>query len=189
MEPRVAITDAVPYVYGGSQDPYNGGIFEFDRATGTITNHFSPSGEYKTVWELAVTPNGHVMYAADPTYSLSNYQVGLIGVSSLTVGDVPVARAAATQVAGSSPLSVQFDGSASTPYLPSETLTQYAWNFGDGSAGSGVTPGPHVLDAGHLHRNAHRHVQQRADRRRHGDRNRDSAGRFGRRTSRRVHRR
>jgi PKD repeat protein len=49
----------------------------------------------------------------------------------------PVAAFTADQQVGSAPLSVSFDASASTD--PDGSIASYAWSFGDGSTGSGVT--------------------------------------------------
>ncbi len=49
----------------------------------------------------------------------------------------PTASFTATPASGQAPLTVSFDASASSD--PDGTITSYSWNFGDGSAGSGVT--------------------------------------------------
>ena len=48
-----------------------------------------------------------------------------------------VARASADTVSGGAPLTVNFDASASSD--KDYTITSYAWDFGEGSSGSGVT--------------------------------------------------
>ena len=58
-----------------------------------------------------------------------------------------------------------FDASASTDSVG--TITDYSWNFGDGTPST--TPEhrdhhPHLRDARHLHRHADRHQRRRADR-------------------------
>jgi glucose/arabinose dehydrogenase len=57
----------------------------------------------------------------------------------------PVASASASPTVGPSPLSVLFDGSASTD-LDNDTLT-YSWVFGDGATGTGMTAN-HVYATG-----------------------------------------
>ena len=49
----------------------------------------------------------------------------------------PVAAFSASPLQGTAPLTVTFDGSPSTD--PDGTITAYAWQFGDGASGTGVT--------------------------------------------------
>jgi len=49
----------------------------------------------------------------------------------------PVASASASPTAGPAPLAVSFNGASSSD--PDGTITSYAWDFGDGTSGSGVT--------------------------------------------------
>ena len=58
---------------------------------------------------------------------------------------VPVASATATPTGGSAPLTVSFDGSASSD--ADGTIINYSWDFGDGTSGAGVTTS-HVYAAG-----------------------------------------
>jgi PKD repeat protein len=57
--------------------------------------------------------------------------------SAGSTNTVPVAQAQATPVSGSAPLQVSFDASGS--YDPDGTISSYAWDFGDGGVGSGIT--------------------------------------------------
>ena len=43
----------------------------------------TPTGTYKSVWDVAMTGNGNLLYKADPGYSQSNYQLGIVGKTSL----------------------------------------------------------------------------------------------------------
>lgn len=49
---------------------------------------------------------------------------------------VPTARIVATPTSGAAPLTVSFDGSSSSD--TDGSITSYAWNFGDGTTGSGA---------------------------------------------------
>jgi PKD repeat protein len=88
---------------------------------------------------LAITPNGHVVYAYDA------YEMGILGVNSLVIDDLPVARFTFAPGPGSQ---VSFDANTSETgsvgdlinSVMGETLTSYAWNFGDSSTGTGITP-------------------------------------------------
>jgi PKD repeat protein len=58
----------------------------------------------------------------------------------------PVARVSADPTTGTPPLTVQFDGSASSD--PDGTVTAYAWDFGDGATATGVAATHTYADAG-----------------------------------------
>jgi PKD repeat protein/C1A family cysteine protease len=58
----------------------------------------------------------------------------------------PVAIASALPLSGNAPLLVQFDGSGS--YDMDGGVVSYAWNFGDGTGGSGVSAGHTYASAG-----------------------------------------
>lgn len=49
----------------------------------------------------------------------------------------PVARFTVDQASGTSPLTVNFDATAS--YDPDGTIVSYSWDFGDGTTGTGIT--------------------------------------------------
>lgn len=103
-------------------------------------------------YSVYVTPAGAVEQQLAANYgfrtpvSSVNYWAAWAGtgshrVCSLNVvngaqNQLPAAVAAATPSNGTAPLSVGFDGSASTD--PDGTIVSYGWNFGDGQVGSGA---------------------------------------------------
>lgn len=76
--------------------------------------------------------------------SLGNY---LLSVSALTAsGQPPVASVTATPVSGTVPLTVSFSAAGSSD--PDGSIVAYAWAFGDGSTGSGITTSHTYVTAG-----------------------------------------
>lgn len=51
---------------------------------------------------------------------------------------VPTARMTTSRTSGIAPVAIIFDGSGSTPAEQTGSITEYRWNFGDGSTGTGV---------------------------------------------------
>ena len=90
--------------------------------------------------------NANHTYTTDGTFTAtltvtdsngnSDTETTTITVSPAPSGD-PVAAFTATPTAGTVPLSVAFDASASTA-PPNATIQTYVWTFGDGNGGSGV---------------------------------------------------
>lgn len=96
--------------------------------TGSIVDHtYSSPGTFTAV--LTVTDNKGSAGSAQTT----------ITVGPPPVNQPPVARAAANPTSGLAPLTVQFDGSASSD--PDGTVISYLWEFGDGTAGAGSITG------------------------------------------------
>lgn len=54
---------------------------------------------------------------------------------NITVGVPPIAKISASPTSGGKPLTVHFDGSASTD--PDGSIVSYHWNYGDGHSGNG----------------------------------------------------
>lgn len=92
---------------------------------------------------VALDPAGDA-YVSGTTFSsafpaIHSFQPALKGESDAFVAKVatppPYAQIQATPTSGFAPLTVRFDGSASSP--PSGTIQTYRWEFGDGSGAEG----------------------------------------------------
>ncbi len=113
----------------GSSDP-DGNIAGYswsfgDGTTGsgaTVTHTYSAVGSYAAA--LTVTDNDGLTAVATVT------------VTATSTNQPPTAVATATPSSGYAPLSVVLDGSGSRD--PDGSIASYAWNFGDGTTGSGV---------------------------------------------------
>ncbi|MBA3707762.1 MAG: PKD domain-containing protein, partial [Planctomycetes bacterium] len=100
-----------------------------DGATGSgasISHTYAAAGSYTA--RVTVTDNA----GATGTTTVS------ITVTAPPAGNQPpVARVSATPTSGTAPVSVAFDGSTSSD--PDGSIASYAWNFGDGTTGSGAS--------------------------------------------------
>jgi PKD repeat protein len=94
-------------------------------------------------WQL--TSANTINHLADINFSSGNFAV-TVPAQSITLFIVPAALpgnqsptgfATANPTSGNQPLAVAFNGSGSND--PDGTIVSYAWNFGDGSTGSGIT--------------------------------------------------
>jgi PKD repeat protein len=124
-------------LYGASYSS----IREYNRADGSPIADFTPGGSNAQVNGAAmrITPNGRVLFAADVFSNGTTHRIGEIGgPGTLVIDDVPAARF--TWQYGTAAGHYFFDASASEPFRAGETITSYAWNFGDGFTGTGVTP-------------------------------------------------
>ena len=125
----------------GSSDP-DGSISSYawdfgDGSTGvgvTISHTYLTAGNFAAT--LTVTDNR----AATRTAA--------IAISVATPNVVPVAVVSASPLSGDVPLDVAFDGSGSSD--PDGSISSYAWDFGDGSTGVGVTISHTYLTAGNF---------------------------------------
>ena len=98
-----------------------------DGATGTgaTTNHvFTAAGTYTA--KLTVTDDKGATGSTTASVTVSP-----------PANQPPVASFTRTPASGAAPLTVAFDGSGSSD--PDGTIASYAWDFGDGSTGTGVT--------------------------------------------------
>lgn len=143
----VATREGSNSVFGLSTDPYGGGVFEFDKASGQLKNVYTSS--YSAMAQsVVVTPGDDVVYGAaywTGTYEGFRYRLGAVGPESLVVDDVPVSRFEVTQ---SDTDSFAFDASASAAYKAGQSITGYAWDFGDGQTFSGPAPSHRYTSVG-----------------------------------------
>ena len=105
-------------------------------------NNFSTNGTAR-VYQL--TSANAINRLADLNFTGSTVRltvpaqsVTLLVLSGGAPNQPPVAVAGATPVSGTAPLSVVFNSTGSND--PDGSITSYAWNFGDGSTGSGPSP-------------------------------------------------
>ena len=78
--------------------------------------------------------HGHLLYGNVTGDNTS--ELGILGASTLVADDVPVARFTYAPESGGR---VSFNAGTSKPGKNGEALTGYAWDFGDGTAGRGLT--------------------------------------------------
>ncbi|MFN7927357.1 MAG: glycoside hydrolase family 44 protein [Blastocatellia bacterium] len=109
-------------------------------ATINLAN-FSNTGVAQ-VWQL--TSTNTINHLANINFSGGSFSTSL-PPQSITLfviptafgNQPPVASASATPTTGLAPLAVNFNGSASSD--PDGTISSYAWDFGDGTTGTGAT--------------------------------------------------
>ena len=95
-----------------------------ETSTGSLTNHtFDVGGTYKVV--LTVT---------DDRGNTSQKEVDL----EILPEPMPEAVINVSDTTGFKPLTINFDGSASTPTIPTGTIVSYSWDFGDGNTANGA---------------------------------------------------
>lgn len=105
---------------------------------GTITSYrweFGDGGTASGV-KVSYTYQKRGKYAAKLTVTDNENNSGT-ATKEISVGLPPVAQFTANPKIGRSPLTVNFDASAS--YDPDGTISSYSWDFGDGTSGTGKT--------------------------------------------------
>ncbi|QDU27437.1 Soluble aldose sugar dehydrogenase YliI precursor [Anatilimnocola aggregata] len=132
-------------VYAGTNFPedYVGKYFFADYVRGFIKTLDLTTREVETFTpdafipvDVANAPDGSIYWLSLGLGSAANgslYRIHYVGGNR-----VPLAVATANRTNGLSPLTVQFDGTASSD-PDGDTLVSYNWDFGDGQTGSGAT--------------------------------------------------
>lgn len=118
---NVYLDASASYDPDGQITDYNWDFGDGARGSGLTTSHtYTQVGTYTI--QLTVTDN-------EKNTSRT--------IRKITAGTPPVASFTASPPAGSSPLTVRFDASAS--YAHNGQIESYFWDFGDGTSGSGIT--------------------------------------------------
>ena len=115
-------------------------------------SNFTPAGPAQA-WQLSssntitriaeVAVSGQNFNTSVPAQSITLF---VVPASSGPANEPPVASATATPTAGTAPLSVAFDGSASSD--PDGTIASYGWTFGDGATATGPSQSHTYISAG-----------------------------------------
>ena len=113
---------------GTAVDPYGGLGFTWSFGDGGTGTGSSPSHTYAApgVYTVTMTPKDGLMGSMTPVSH------------AVVVNDLPTASFTISPNPVTAGVSVGFNGSASND--PEGSIVSYAWNFGDGSTGSGATP-------------------------------------------------
>jgi PKD repeat protein len=114
--------------------------------------NFTPGSEVQR-WQLTaanaitrladIAPTGQSLSTTVPAQSVTLF---VVPASTAPANQPPVAVASATPTSGTAPLAVSFNGSGSSD--ADGTITSYAWTFGDGATGTGVTTSHSYATAG-----------------------------------------
>jgi PKD repeat protein len=130
----------VSKVLSGST-PVTMNLANFTAGTGAQVWQLTSANAITRIADVAVSGQG--LSTTVPAQSVTLF---VIPGSSGPVNQPPVARATATPATGVAPLSVSFDGTASSD--PDGTVTRYDWQFGDGGSATGGTAGRTYQAAG-----------------------------------------
>lgn len=101
----------------------------------TLVDKNFNQNEWYDAYKIIDVTNGKLTLTSGRNTAAINF-IELNRLDSFTAA-APVAAFHASPLAGTSPLDVQFDASAS--FHNSGTITTYAWDFGDGTTASGLT--------------------------------------------------
>ncbi len=83
------------------------------------------------------SPDGTTAYATTTVSGISRAYLYAVDSTGATVNQPPTARASAAPSSGTAPLVVTFAGTGSSD--ADGSIVSYAWNFGDGQTGSGMS--------------------------------------------------
>lgn len=135
-----AMTVMVVSKYLSNTTPVSIGLQNFSAGTAAKAYRLTSSNAITQLADIAVS-GGSVAFSA-PAQSITLLVIPKSGV----VNQPPTAAATATPSSGAAPLAVTFNGAGSSD--SDGAIASYAWNFGDGTTGSGVSTSKTYAAAG-----------------------------------------
>lgn len=126
------------YLFG---DFVCGRIFRLERSGSTVSvSNFATDLGGSSVVAMRFGPGPAAAPALYYTTFAGGGSVRRIEFTGAGVNDAPTAVIAATPTAGAVPLTVSFNGAASSDPDPGDSITVYRWSFGDGTSQDTTTP-------------------------------------------------
>jgi glucose/arabinose dehydrogenase len=126
------------YLFG---DFVCGKIFRLERSGSTVSvSTFASEAGGSSVVAMRFGPGPAAAPALYYTTFAGGGSIRRIEFTGAGANDAPTAVIAATPTSGSVPLTVSFNGSASSDPDPGDSITIYRWSFGDGATQDTTTP-------------------------------------------------